>query len=168
MKIIPSSAFQRLSYNPNTGIFVWIEKNKSHPNLLGKEARTLRKYKNGHLRKVIKIDGVPYFAHRIAWFLFYKEQPNIVDHINGNTLDNRINNLRNVTENENAKNHGKEVNKSGLPCGVRLLPSGKYQSRIRCNKQEIVIGCFTSADEAKNAYLIKREELFKEYSRKAA
>lgn len=167
MKKIPASVFQRLSYNPDTGILVWIEKNKSHPTLLGKEAGTVRKNKNGYLRKVIKIDGIAYFAHRIAWFLFYKEQPNIVDHVNGNTLDNRISNLRNVTESENAKNHGKEVNKSGLPCGVRLLPSGNFQSRIRCDNKEIVIGCFENVNDAKAAYLTKRDELFKEYSRKA-
>jgi len=166
MKQIPASVSERISYNSETGSFIWIYKNKSHPRLLGTEAGSLRKNKNGDIRKVIRIDGVPYFAHRIAWFLFHKEQPNVVDHINGNTLDNRICNLRNVGVSENAKNHGKKINKSGLPCGVRVLPSGNYQARIRCDGKEIPIGAFESAEEAELAYLNKRNELFKQYSRR--
>lgn len=165
MKEIPPIVFDRLSYNHETGDFTWIYINKAHPRLFGKKAGAVISCKNKTSRLVIKIDGVAFFAHRLAWFLFNKEQPNIIDHINGDSLDNRISNLRNVTTKENAKNHGKKFNKSGLPCGVRLLPSGKFQSRIRCNKKEIVIGTYDLPNLAELAYLSKRSELFKEYSR---
>lgn len=167
MKQIPEVARERLSYNPETGDFVWIYKNKMHPKLKGNAAGTIRKSSKGVPRLIIKVDGVALFAHRIAWYLYHLEQPNIVDHINGNTLDNRICNLRNVTCFENAKNHGRKFNKSGLPCGVRMLPSGRYESRIRCNKKAISIGTFDSVDEAEKAYLDMRNKLFKDYSIKA-
>lgn len=168
MKEIPECVLDRLTYNHETGAFIWKYFNKKHPRLFGKEAGTVRKSKNGEIRKVIKIDGVAYFAHRLAWFIFYNEQPNVVDHINGNTLDNRICNLRNVSKSENAKNHGKKINKSGLPCGIRLLPSGKYQARVTCDGSVVCLGTFKSSQDAQLAYLNKRNELFKEYSRKAA
>jgi hypothetical protein len=162
-KEIPAIVKDRLLYNPLTGDLIWIFKNKKHPRLHGNLAGCIR---DG--RVVIKINGTPYFAHRLAWFLFYGEQPNVIDHINGNSTDNRIENLRNVTESENAKNHGKKLNNSNLPCGVRMLPSKKFQARITCNKNVFHIGIFETPELAELAYLEKRKSLFKEYSRKAA
>lgn len=165
VKEIPEFAKERLSYNHLTGVFTWSSFNKHHPRLTGTQAGSFRENKNGEKRLVIKLNGVAYFAHRLDWFIYYNEQPKIIDHINGNTLDNRILNLRSVTVNENAKNHGKKLNKSGLPCGVRMLPSGKYQSRISCDNKIITVGTFDSVEAANSAYISKRNELFKEYSR---
>ena len=114
---------------------------------------------------VIKINGSAFRAHRLAWFLSYNDQPHTIDHINGDKQDNRLSNLRNVSASENAKNHGKSRNNSGLPCGVREMPYGKYQSRITCNKKVFYLGIFDSICDAETAYLIKRKELFGEYCR---
>jgi len=50
-----------------------------------------------------KVDGVTYFAHRIIWKMVHGEDPLIVDHINRDPSDNRIENLRNVTQRENCE-----------------------------------------------------------------
>lgn len=160
VKEMPDFIRDRISYNKETGDFVWINKNKHHPRLFGRKAGALR---NNYL--VLKFDGVAYKAHRVAWFMVTGEQPGIIDHINGNTLDNRFSNLRNVSSSQNAKNHGKKLNKSGMPCGVRELPCGRYQARVRCDGKTFSLGTFETPHLASQKYLEKRKQLFGEYAR---
>ena len=161
MKTIPNEARERINYNPDTGAFVWCKENSFHKRLTGRSAGTVR---NGYL--VIKLSNAQYLAHRIAWFLMTGEQPNIIDHINGDSLDNRFCNIRNVDCSANAKNHGKKINGSGLPCGVRKLPSGKFQARLICDKKLISLGTFNTVQEADKAYKTERANKFKQYDRK--
>lgn len=161
-KKIPQDVKSRLSYNPLSGDFVWIAENKRHPRLKGQPAGAIR---DGYL--VIKIGGSAFRGHRIAWYIMTGEQPKIIDHINGITTDNRFENLRNVGFSENAKNHGRKKGPSGLPVGVRTLPSGRYQARITCDKKIHYLGTFKSILEAKNAVSIAKINLFGKFSRAA-
>lgn len=160
MKLIPESAKERILYNKKTGELIWKKENKSHPRLTGKPAGS----KNGNYL-VVKLDGIQFKAHRVAWFIATGCQPNIIDHINGDTVDNRFCNLRNVTANENAKNHGKGKRKDGMPCGVRLLPSGRFQARVSCDKKQKTIGTFDTISDAEKAAIDARKQLFGEFSR---
>lgn len=160
MKIVPDIAATRINYNPKTGAFVWEYDNKMHPRLNGKEAGTIR---DGYL--AIKINGVSFKAHRIAWFIVTGNQPKTIDHINGNGLDNRFCNLRNTSQMRNTQNHGRITNNSGLPCGVRVTKKGRYQARVTCNKIVYHLGTFETISDAEIAYLSRRKELFGEYSR---
>jgi len=159
-KKIPDCVIDRLIYDQKTGSFLWKYKNKAHPRLFGKKAGAIR---DGYV--VIKINGSAYKAHRLAWFIYYGTQPNVIDHINGVRNDNRIENLRSVSTKDNTRNHGRIINGSLLPCGVRKLPSGKYQARIRDGEKSITIGTFGSVDLAKSAYMNSRKLIFKEFHR---
>ena len=146
IKIIPDCVKDRLQYDKNTGLFVWAYKNKMHPRLHGKKAGTIRE---GYL--VIKINGSAFRGHRIAWFIMTGEQPEMIDHINGNKSDNRFSNLRACSYLQNTQNHSRKYNGSGLPVGVRKM-KGIYVARITANKVVHYLGTFRSINEASKAY----------------
>lgn len=107
--------------------------------------------KNGKPRYIyVYMDGRFYAAHRLAWRLFYGCQPSgHIDHINGNGLDNRIDNLRCVTVSENAKNRKiRPDNRSGLSGVVWSETHKKWISSVRYNKKQINLGAFHDFFEA--------------------
>lgn len=76
----------------------------------------------------------------------------IVDHINGDTLDNRRNNLRIVNKSLNALNSKQRKSASGFR-GVRKQSTGyTYMAMIKFNGQKIYLGNFRSPSDAAHAY----------------
>lgn len=75
-----------------------------------------------------------------------------VDHINGNTLDNRKSNLRTCTKMENCRNQ-KTKGSSSKYKGVSVQSSrGKWQVKIRSMHKTIFVGRFDDEREAALAY----------------
>ena len=139
---------ESLTYNPKTGIFIWKAVNKHHKEKTGKRAGYFNEY------VIIGLDGITYRAHRLAWLYVYGKFPKkMIDHKNGNRLDNRITNLLPVNNYKNTQNHLKKRNGSGLPCGVRKLSYGSFHTRITVNKKVIYLGTFKTIEEASNAYV---------------
>jgi hypothetical protein len=77
----------------------------------------------------------------------------VVDHINGNALDNRRSNLRAASKAENSWNSKRKKQcRSGFK-GVRWHIEGrKWQARIKVNGREIHGGLFNTPEEAAHAY----------------
>ena len=99
---IPPHIREHLAYDPENGKFTW-----SDPQCSTIKAGT----EAGHLKKTdsyqrINFEGVTYIASRVAWFLYYGEDPGelTVDHINRIRTDNRIINLRLATRLEQIHN----------------------------------------------------------------
>jgi hypothetical protein len=116
---------------------------------------SVRKDNKGYLEIRFGIGGKYIYlrAHRVAWFLHYGKWPTkILDHINRNRTDNRIENLREVTLHENALN--RPVSKFNLPIGVQ--PSGKntFRARLATDKKRFVLGSY---DDAEVAAKIRKE-----------
>jgi len=89
-----------------------------------------------------------------------------VDHINGDGLDNRRENLRVVTAQENQFNSRKRVAGYSLFKGVSWSAAAKKWKAYICpNKKQIHIGLFDSEIAAAQAYDAKAKELFGEYAK---
>lgn len=107
----------------------------------------------GYLR--MAIDGHKPLVHRIIFLLHHGYMPKMIDHINGNPLDNRIENLRECTPHENQLNSKvRKDNTSGCR-GVSFHKELK-KWRVRCNIQgkRYVIGEY---DDYELACLVAEE-----------
>jgi hypothetical protein len=85
-----------------------------------------------------------------------------VDHINGDTLDNRRSNLRVSTNRQNQWNQ-KRI-RGVVPFKGVTFENGKYRSRIRINGKKLNVGRFDTAQEASYAYNKASKEAFGSYS----
>lgn len=74
-----------------------------------------------------------------------------VDHVNGNTLDNRKCNLRVCTPGENLRNVSKKPGKNRFK-GTYKSPSGSWYSTIGLDKKRYYVGTFRTEIEAARAY----------------
>lgn len=148
--------FDRLNYDPETGVFTW--KHSPSNNVKdGDVAGFLNK--KGYLE--IGYNNKLHKAHRIAWFIYYGKWPaGDIDHINGIRSDNRIKNLRDVTNSVNLQNQHKARanNKSGL-LGVHWSKrSKKWEASICIDGKNVYIGVFTDKNKAHEAYLSKKRQ----------
>jgi len=156
-----------LHYNKETGVFTWAERPPHHFTLdgqasyvnsrfAGKKAGSivslgLKKYVKKYVR--ITISGRNYLAHRLVWMYEVGEFPSKeIDHINGNGVDNRLENLREVSCQENRKNKKiYKCNKSGC-CGVRFEKTkGKWRAAIGFKGKKLHLGYFSNFLDAVNA-----------------
>lgn len=149
---------EMLDYNEHTGDFRWLRPSKFHAEKVGHLAGSVRPSRAGRLYRVIGIDGRSLKAHRLAWFYVHGSWPGMIDHMNGDPLDNRICNLREVTHFENTQNHVRKPKASGLPTGVSTSRDG-FRSRITVNGTVVYLGVFASPEAAHQAYTAARKEM---------
>lgn len=89
-----------------------------------------------------------------------------IDHKNGNGLDNRKNNLRPVTHQQNSMNRAIGKNNSSGYKGVSFkIKTGKYYACIIINGKFVHLGVFLNALDASKAYEKKAKEVFGEFRR---
>lgn len=85
----------------------------------------------------------------------------VIDHINGNSLDNRKSNLRIATKRQN--HHHQASWKGVCPKGVQPV-RGRFNARIFCDGINYYLGIFNTQKEASDAYDAKASELFGEFA----
>jgi hypothetical protein len=89
----------------------------------------------------------------------------VVDHIDGNTLNNQKANLRICTRAENCRNRGINKNNTSGYKGVYWNKSKKrWAASIRYNRKRVNCGHYKCEHEAAAAYNLKAIELFGEYA----
>jgi hypothetical protein len=125
------------SYNAETGLIV------------NKHGKQIKKNVKGYTTIQMKVvDKIYYlYGHHFAWWSAYNECVYELDHINSIRNDNRIENLRSVTRNQNQWNRktakGYSWDKS----------KNKYKAEIKFNQTKKHLGLFETKEEARQAYL---------------
>ena len=146
---------QLLSYDSISGRFTWLVSLA-----LWIKPGTIAGKVNDKGYRSIKIGGRNFLEHRLAWLYVYGEFPDdVVDHIDHDTTNNRIENLRVVSQNGNMHNYIRpnSNNKSGF-LGV-YKSHGRYQSGIKVYGITKHLGTFDTAEQAHAAYVAAKREL---------
>lgn len=135
---------ERFNYNAETGSFSW-KKLYRRNDLIGKECNTINT-KQGHYSACV--GRVSFAVHRLIYKYMTGNEPDIIDHINGNPQDNRWVNLRSVTHHENMKNMSlPKSNKSGF-MGVRYRKDhNRWQSSVNHKGKTIHLGYYETKEE---------------------
>lgn len=153
---------ENFRYEPDSGHLYWTKQTPK----AGKRRNLedpIGTYRRGYLVVTFRVEGIQVTkeVHRIAWFLTYGYWPSVVDHINRFPGDNRLINLREVTQNGNSYNRpgfGKSKYK-----GVHFS-KGKFTARIQSEGKRIYIGRFLTEEEAAKAYDEKAKLLHGKYA----
>jgi hypothetical protein len=145
--------------NIGSGIFYW-KKRISIRCVIDKIAGT---NSNGYKR--IGIYGYYYGRSRLLWFYVYGYWPIQIDHINLNRSDDRLQNLREVTNQQNQFNRLPYLNKSSKYKGVCWhKKANKWMAYIQKNGKSRHLGLFGKETLAAEAYNLAAKQLFGIYS----
>lgn len=103
----------------------------------------------------VRYKGELLYAHRVVWTMHHGDIPDgyEIDHINNKRDDNRIENLRLVTSQQNKFNMSKPRNNTSGYKGVSLYKgTGRYAAHIKVNGKKVHLGYFSTAEIAHEAY----------------
>ena len=149
-RILPSAERVRelLNYDPETGVFTRRVRTSNSINI-----GDIAGYVNTRGYISIMVNNRLCLAHRLAWIHVHGTWPlQCLDHIDGDTQNNRIVNMQNRRKSSNGS-------KSGFLGVSPVSLSTTWQARIKVDGKERYLGCFPTAEEAHAAYLTAKREL---------
>jgi len=159
-----------LHYNPDTGVFTWLDRADMRPQwngrYAGKQAGFDTTTDGKHFYRSIRIFDWPFMAHRLAFLYMTGKWPNqIVDHADLDGLNNKWRNLRPANKIQNGANARlSRSNKSGFK-GVSRDATGRFRATIQENGRQQWLGYYDTAEEAHAVYLSAAKEIHGEYAR---
>lgn len=150
---IPIEYFKsRLGYDSNLGRLFWL--NGQHQ---GRFVGTTVENKAGNKYQYFSLGyqgkNYNFLEHVVVWVLCYSYWPKEVDHIDGDGLNNILDNLREVTRSENNKNHKLQKNNkitkiTGVRFYDRKTPSWQAYSYDAVSRKQIQLGVYNTFFEA--------------------
>ena len=105
-------------------------------------------------------------AHWVVWAIHHGDFPILLDHINGNSQDNRIENLREADAVTNGQNRRISRNNTTGVKNVSFIKSiSRFRVSIAIDKRMKTIGEYLTLEEASEAARQAREKYHGEYAR---
>lgn len=152
---------QRLHYNLETGVFIWII------NIMFVKIGDIAGSINTNGHRQIMIDEKNYLAHNLAWLYvngIWTPEGYIIDHKDRNYDNNAWDNLRPATLSQNQGNTKRSItNKTGYR-GVSFHKKRQhYVAQISINNKKIWLGAYNTPEKAYAVYLKAAKEHFGEY-----
>lgn len=159
------------SYNKTTGNLKWKRRPRKHFTSAKNFSMWNKKFpgevagwidsKTNTKYKMVQVSGKTYSQHRVAWAIFYGYEPQFqIDHINGKHGDNRISNLRDVSQAENTRNRRIPTNNKSGVIGVSWRKeSNAWHAQIQHNGKKRHIGLFETIEEARAARITEEKRL---------
>lgn len=147
-----------ISYDQETGVFTWLVSRKRVK--AGQRAGNEFKAGSGKPYREVKVDGVRYQEHQLAFLLVEGHIPEIIDHNDGDGLNNKWDNLRPATSSQNQCNIGlKTNNTSGHKNVYWHKRSGSWHVQVRYLGKDHHFGYYDSLEEACSVADSKRKIL---------
>lgn len=151
-KPLPSQErlLELLEYNPHTGELFWRHRpgggkiDQWNATYAGTQAFT--KFQRGYYSGTL--DKSTYKAHRIIYKMVHGEDPDLIDHINGDMSDNRIGNLRSVSQKEQSRNQPLHKSSASGVTGVSWCKTRKTWRATICRT---IIGEYSTKEAAVEA-----------------
>ena len=145
-----------LHYDKNTGEFRWLERvgNEMRPGPVA-----------GYVQ--IYIDHNSYQAHQLAWlYMTGRWGRPMIDHRDGDSTNNRWNNLRRATASQNSANRRRARHNTSGYKGVGFdRRSGRWGAAIRKDGKKNYLGSFATPQAAHAAYVAAARKLFGKFAR---
>ena len=135
-------------FNYKDGQLFWNVKIKNKPDVYLKAAGTLNEK---HNRYQIIYNKKRYYRSRLVFLYHNGYLPEMVDHINHNSLDDRIENLRASTRSENCRNRRKAKNTTSMYLGVNFK-DGSWIVRVTTPTKRLFGGTYKKETDAALAY----------------
>lgn len=156
----PALVREFLDYDAEKGTLTWKKRDRKHFKSDSSYTFFNSRYSGLELAVTDKtnrvyLSGKLHLIHRVIWCHVYGEWPEknlVIDHINGDEKDNRIQNLRLVTQSENKKNSSRpKSNTSGVIGVYKRRDNDKWTAEIQENYKKIFLGSFDSFEDAVKA-----------------
>lgn len=178
-RALPPAEYLRqcFDYDPGTGALTWRSRPREHfptesgwrsfnAQSPGTQSGSASSRSPGKISYMwVRANGSRYRAHRIIWAIVHGSDPgeSVIDHIDGNGINNRIGNLRLATHTENIRNSRAHAGKlKGASFNRR---SGKWRALIRLSRKLVYLGEFPTEAAAHAVYCAAAEKHFGEFAR---
>lgn len=153
---------QIVAYDCETGNLVW---RRTHGKRVSGQPVGTAHTARGNLR--VHIAGKPYALHRLVWLYVHGLWPvGVIDHIDGNPRNNRIENLRDATQSQNVWNSRRRCNNTSGFKGVSWNRRTRaWRAYVTRNGKTHWLGHYATAETAFAARVAAADRLHGEFAR---